>query len=63
MLTKRIQKLIDPLTHRSQHEGVGHYVRERAGLTIGGIVVIGALVALTIWVWPEVQRTIKIHRM
>jgi hypothetical protein len=38
-------------------------VRERPRLTIGGIVTIGALIAFGIWIWPEMRRTIRMHRM
>lgn len=31
--------------------------------TIGVVVVAAAVIAIGIWVWPELQRTIRIHRM
>jgi hypothetical protein len=31
--------------------------------TIGVVVIAAAVIAIGIWVWPEVQRTIRIHRM
>lgn len=54
-------RLLSPITHAGH--GVGSMVRERPRLTIGGIVTIGALIAFGIWIWPEMRRTIRMHRM
>jgi hypothetical protein len=40
-----------------------HYVRERPKRGIASLLVLGFLVALGVWAWPELRRTIHIHRM
>jgi hypothetical protein len=44
-------------------EELPHVYQRRPALGIGGIILIGCLVALGVWAWPEVQRTMRIHRM
>jgi hypothetical protein len=38
-------------------------VRDRPQLTVGGVVAVVALVGFAVWIWPELHRTIRIHRM
>ena len=39
------------------------YLSERPKSSIAGIILLGLLVAIGIWAWPELHRTIHIHRM
>jgi len=48
---------------RRAGEEIQEYVRERPRQGIAGILLIGVLVALGIWAWPEIHRTVHIHRM
>lgn len=48
-------------SHRAL-ESFRHMSHERPK-SIVGIIFVAALVALGIWAWPELQRTIRIHRM
>ncbi|HTL31221.1 MAG TPA: hypothetical protein VL282_18460 [Tepidisphaeraceae bacterium] len=56
----------DRLLRRPRHsayEEIEEYVRERPKRSIAGLLFIGALVAIGIWAWPELRRTVHIHRM
>jgi hypothetical protein len=39
------------------------YIADKPKRSIGGVILVGLLIAFGIWVWPEVHRTIRIHRM
>jgi hypothetical protein len=38
-------------------------VRARPKGSIGGLLVLLLLVGIGIWAWPEIKRTVQIHRM
>jgi hypothetical protein len=41
----------------------GEFVRETPKRGLAAIVILGLLVAVGIWGWPELHRTIRMHRM
>lgn len=38
-------------------------IPKKPAIGLFGLLFIGAAVVMTIWAWPEVQRTVRIHRM
>jgi hypothetical protein len=61
MLMHTSDRTFRPL--RQAKDRVENAVRRRPQLSIGGVVAVAAIVAFGIWIWPEVHRTIRIHRM
>jgi hypothetical protein len=42
---------------------IQHYVGERPTRSIFGLLLAAILIGIGIWAWPELHRTIHIHRM
>jgi hypothetical protein len=57
MSSSRAQRLTRPLAEVRQR------IECAPKRTIGVVVAAAVVIAIGIWVWPEVQRTIRIHRM
>ena len=57
----RSNRMLEPV--RRAGAELESYVREKPRRSIGGMIFVGLLVALGIWAWPEIHRTIRIHRM
>jgi hypothetical protein len=55
------QRMLEPVRHA--RDQIEHIVRDRPGFSIGGLVLLALLAAIGIWAWPELRRTIHIHRM
>lgn len=55
------RRLTRPVRHA--RDEVVEYVTERPRRSIAGIVILGLLIGLGIWAWPELHRTVHIHRM
>ena len=53
--------LLEPVRRARDEVEDLFYERPRRG--IGGLILVVALVAIGIWAWPELHRTIRIHRM
>ena len=58
---KTSERLLEPL--RTARDEVDEFVRERPKSSIFGILLAVGLIGLGIWGWPELHRTIHIHRM
>jgi hypothetical protein len=52
-----------PDSLRRAERGVEDFLRQRPKSGIGGALLVVLLVAIGVWVWPELKRTIHIHRM
>ena len=53
--------LPDPLARA--RDDVYDLIHERPRRSLFGVVAVAGLVMFGLWIWPEIQRTIKIHRM
>jgi hypothetical protein len=61
MHLKTSRHFFDPVSRAAGD--VRHYISERPKRSLGSLVFMGLLVWFGIWIWPEVKRTIRIHRM
>ena len=58
---KTSRHLLDPIRHA--HRDIEDFVHHRPRSSLGGLIFLGILVALGVWAWPEIRRTVHIHRM
>jgi hypothetical protein len=52
---------LEPITRAGRE--FTHYVRERPKRGIASLLLLGFLVAVGVLAWPELRRTVHIHRM
>ena len=55
------QRLLEPI--RNARDQIEQFAHEKPKLGIGALIILGLLVAIGIWGWPELRRTIHMHRM
>ena len=55
------QRMLEPVRHAGDQ--IQDLVRHKSRFGIGGLVFLGLLVALGVWAWPELHRTVHMHRM
>ena len=58
LTTRRLTRPI-----RRASDEIADYVTEQPRRSIAGIVILALLIGLGIWAWPELHRTVHIHRM
>jgi hypothetical protein len=58
-MASRTRQMLEPVVGRR----FARTITRQSGWSIGGVVLIAAVIGLGIWSWPEVQRTLKMHSM
>ena len=61
MMMIRSNRLTRPFSNA--RDEVASTFGRTSGWSIFGVVLALALIAVGVWAWPEVQRTIRMHRM
>ena len=61
MMMTRSNRLTRPFSN--SREEIASTLSRTSGWSIAGVLFALALIALGVWAWPEMQRTIRMHRM